>query len=105
MYHGEKVAFGVITQLVLENALREELNQVLDFCISVGLPVTMAQIGVTEPTEEKIRQVAEIACAESDTARNMPSEVNPDMIVGAIWASGRDGKGSAGSLNAKVIIL
>lgn len=93
MYHGEKVAFGVITQLVLENAPKEELNQVLDFCVSVGLPVTMAQIGVTEPTEEKIYQVAEIACAESDTARNMPFEVNPDMIVGAIWAA--DAMGSA----------
>ena len=92
MYHGEKVAFGVITQLVLENAPKEELNQVLDFCVSVGLPVTMAQIGVTEPTEEKIYQVAEIACAESDTARNMPFEVNPDMIVGAIWAADAMGR-------------
>lgn len=92
MYHDEKVAFGVITQLVLENASREELDQVLDFCVSVGLPVTMAQIGVTEPTPEKIHKVAEIACAESDTARNMPFEVDPDMIEGAIWAADAMGR-------------
>ena len=96
MYHGEKVAFGVITQLVLENAPKEELNRVLDFCVSVGLPVTMAQIGVTEPTEGKIRQVAEIACAESDTAQNMPFEVNPDMVANAIWAADAIGQTSLG---------
>ena len=87
MYHGEKVAFGVITQLVLENAPQEELNEVLDFCISVGLPVTMEQIGVTDPTEEKIFRVAEIASAPTDTAVNMPFEINADMIAAAIRAA------------------
>ena len=87
MYHGEKVAFGVITQRVLENALEEELKQVLEFCVSVGLPVTVAQIGVTEPNEEKIMKVTEIACGESDTAQNMPFEVNPEMIAGVIWTA------------------
>ena len=44
-------------------------------------------IGVTEPTEEKNCQVAEIACAESDTTRNMPFEVNSDMVANAIRAA------------------
>ena len=44
-------------------------------------------IGVTEPTEEKNCQVAEIACAESDTTRNMPFEDNPDMVANAIRAA------------------
>ena len=92
MYHGEKVAFGVITQLVLEHAPVEELNKVLDFCISVGLPVTMAQIGVTEPTQEKVMQVAEIACGETDTARNMPFEINPEMVANAIWGADAVGR-------------
>lgn len=99
MYHGEKVAFGVITQLVLEHASKEELDRVLEFCVSVGLPVTMAQIGVTEPTPEKILKVAEIACGEGDTARNMPFEVDPEMVAGAIWgadAIGRDALKRAG---------
>ena len=92
MYHGEKVAFGVITQLVLECAPKNELNEVLNFCVSVGLPVTMAEIGVTEPTEEKIMKVASIACAETDTAHNLPFEVTPEMIAGAIWAADRIGR-------------
>ncbi|MDO4478955.1 MAG: glycerol dehydrogenase [Lachnospiraceae bacterium] len=91
-YHGEKVAFGVISQLVLENAPEEELNQVLDFCIAVGLPVTMAEIGVTEPTWEKLMQVATIACGEADTARNMPFDVDPEMVANAILGADAIGR-------------
>ena len=87
MYHGEKVAFGVITQLVLENAPEEELNEVLDFCISVGLPVTLKQIGVEEFDYDKILKVAKIACAPTDTAVNMPFDIDPEMVANAIIAA------------------
>ena len=39
------MAFGTITQLVLENIPSEELQQVIDFCIECGLPVTLEQLG------------------------------------------------------------
>ena len=45
MYHGEKVAFGVLVQLVLENSPLEEIEEVLEFSTSVGLPVTFAELG------------------------------------------------------------
>jgi glycerol dehydrogenase len=90
--HGEKVAFGVITQLVLENAPQEELDDIIDFCISVGLPVTMAEIGVTEPTQEKIMRVAELACAPTDTGVNMPFAIDPDMVCNAIYAADEFGR-------------
>ena len=39
MYHGEKVAFGNHhTQLVLENIPREDLEEIILWCIEVGLP-------------------------------------------------------------------
>lgn len=90
--HGEKVAFGVITQLVLENAPQEELDDILDFCVSVGLPVTMAEIGVTEPAPEKIMHVAELACAPTDTGVNMPFTIDPEMVCNAIFAADEFGK-------------
>ena len=40
-YHGEKVAFALLCQLILENAPRETLEQVLAFHTHVGLPVTL----------------------------------------------------------------
>ncbi len=90
--HGEKVAFGVITQLVLENAPKEELDEILDFCVSVGLPVTMAEVGVTDPTPEKIMHVAELACDPNDTGVNMPFAINPEMVYNAIYAADAFGK-------------
>lgn len=87
MYHGEKVAFGTIAQLVLENIPSDELEEIIDFCIQVGLPVTLEQLGVKEITPEKIMAVAEAACAENDTLHNMPFEVTPETTYAAIMAA------------------
>lgn len=87
MYHGEKVAFGTITQLVLENVPQEELAEVIDFCIEVGLPVTWKELGVPEITEEQILAVAKAACAENDTLHNMPFEVTPEKVAAALKAA------------------
>ncbi|STU37483.1 glycerol dehydrogenase [Klebsiella pneumoniae] len=45
-YHGEKVAFGTLTQLVLENAPVDEIETVAALCHSVGLPITLAQLDI-----------------------------------------------------------
>ena len=87
MYHGEKVAFGTLVQLVLEDASKEELDVLVPFCIEVGLPVTMEQLGVKELTNQKCMDVATLACAEKDTLHNMPFEVNPTMVAHAIKAA------------------
>ena len=65
MYHGEKVAFGTIVQLVLENSPEEELYEVLDFCVRVGLPVTLGELGITEIKEEEIMAVAEATAVDT----------------------------------------
>lgn len=92
MYHGEKVAFGTITQLVLENIPAEELEDIIDWCIELGLPVTLKELGITDVTDEKLMAVAEAACAESDTLHNMPFEVTPETVCAAIRAADAYGK-------------
>ena len=87
MYHGEKVAFGTITQLVLENIPAEELEDIIDWCIELGLPVTLKELGITEVTDEKLMAVATAACAENDTLHNMPFEVTPETVCAAIKAA------------------
>ena len=87
MYHGEKVAFGTLVQLVLEDMPEEELAEIIDFCIEVGLPVTMKELGVAEVTDEKCMAVAELACADNDTLHNMPFEVTPESVAAAIKAA------------------
>ena len=92
MYHGEKVAFGTITQLVLENIPAEELQEIIDFCIELGLPVTLKELGLKEVTDEKLMAVAAAACAETDTLHNMPFEVTPESVCAAIKAADAYGR-------------
>jgi glycerol dehydrogenase len=87
MYHGEKVAFATIVQLVLEGKEQSELDEVLDFCIEVGLPVTLKELGVEEPTKEELMSVAELSCAPGETIHNMPFRVDKEMVYGAIIAA------------------
>lgn len=63
-YHGEKVAFGTLVHMVLENAPQEELDTVLGFCKSLGLPTCLKDLGVTDISEARLMPVAERACAE-----------------------------------------
>ncbi|GER67918.1 glycerol dehydrogenase [Weizmannia acidilactici] len=84
MYHGEKVAFGTLVQLILEDAPEEEIEVVVSFCLSIGLPVTLADLGVKEINEEKLRKAAELSCAEGGTIYNMPFEITPELVYAAI---------------------
>jgi glycerol dehydrogenase len=54
-WHGEKVAFGVIALLVLEGRQQQLINEVVDFCLRVGLPVTLGDIGVDAHAERSHR--------------------------------------------------
>lgn len=85
--HGEKVVFGLLTQLVLESAPKEEIETVIHFIKEVGLPLTLKDLGLDEFKEEEWRKVAEDACAEGDTMENMPHPVTPDDVYQAIIAA------------------
>lgn len=87
MYHGEKVAFGTLTQLVLENIDTDELADIIEFCIEIGLPVTLQELGIKDVSEDKIMAVATAACAETDTIHNMPFAVTPQQVYAAIMAA------------------
>lgn len=84
LYHGEKVAFGTLVQLVLENADQEEIQDVLAFCAEAGLPTTLEELGIKEIKEEQIMEVARLACSPDDTLGNMPFEVTPEDVYAAI---------------------
>lgn len=91
-FHGEKVAFGTLVQLVLENESMEEINKVLEFCESVGLPITLSDIGISEIKEEEIMNVAKLSCDVNETIHNMPFEVDCEQVYAAILAADSLGK-------------
>ena len=91
-YHGEKVAFGTLTQLVLENAPVEEIETVAALCHSVGLPITLAQLDIKGDIPTKMRLVAEAACAEGETIHNMPGGVDSDQVYAALLVADQYGQ-------------
>lgn len=89
-FHGEKVAFGTLCQLVLEDAPQEEIDEVLDFCCTLGLPVCLADLGV-EDIGDRITEVAEKACIPEESVHNMPFAVTPEMVAAAILTADKIG--------------
>lgn len=85
--HGQKVAFGTLTQLVMEGRSSAEIDQVLDFCLAVGLPVCLDDLGIHHPTREEIRKVAEATTAPGETIHATWFEVTADKVEAAIWTA------------------
>ena len=85
--HGEKVAFGVLAQLVLEGRSSCDIKEVQDFCFSVGLPLCLEDLDIVNPAPEDIRQVAAAAVAEGETIHATWFSVAADMVEAAIWAA------------------
>lgn len=57
--HGEKVAFGLTTQLCLDDDVDpEERLEVIDYMIEMGLPVTFAEIGMDKCSHEELMAAA-----------------------------------------------
>lgn len=82
--HGEKVSFGLIVQLVVEGRPAEELAQVIDFCRSVGLPTTLAEIGLADADDATIAMIAAATVAPQETAHNEPFPVTAELIAAGI---------------------
>src|SRR5262249_30616599 len=83
-FHGEKVAFGTLVQLVMEGKPKAIIEEVLQFSTVVGLPVTLGEIGLAGPSPETLEKVELRATAEGETIHNEPFEVRPDMVADSI---------------------
>ena len=91
-YHGEKVAFGTLVQLILENAPREELNTYCKLCSQMKLPFTLAHLGIIENIESKAMIVAKAATQDGETIHNMPFKVTAELVYSAILAADQYGR-------------
>ena len=80
--HGCCVAFGTLVQLVLEGVPKAEFDEVQQFCMEVGLPVTLEEIGVTTP--EQIKTISQNACVPGETIHNLAGDVQPCEMYDAI---------------------
>ena len=91
-FHGEKVAFGALVQLILEGKPRCPVDRVLEFAAEVGLPMTLAEVGLGEMTGEMLNRIATRSTAIGETIHNEPFEVRPEMVSDAIHAADATGR-------------
>lgn len=85
--HGEKVAFGLLTQLMLESQPRTVIDEVLAFSTSVGLPTSFADIGIPNPSQDLLQIIAQRATVPGETIHNEPMLVTPQLVMEAMRAA------------------
>lgn len=86
-YHGEKVAFGVLAGLQLTDAPPEESARVFAFCEDVGLPTTLADIGLGKVDHKELMRVADKACAPGEYIHHEAGTITPDNVLQAMLAA------------------
>jgi glycerol dehydrogenase len=97
LMHGEKVAFGLVAQLMLESQPQPLVDEVLAFANDVGLPTTFAEIGIANPGEELLERIAERATIPGETIHNEPMAVTPRLVIEAMRNADSVGKAFHGS--------
>lgn len=85
--HGEEVAFGLLVQLILENRSHDFMDDIFRFYRSIGLPCTLADLGLKNPTPQHLRIIAERSCAEGSHMHKMVAYVDERCLIDAILAA------------------
>ncbi|MFZ5974882.1 MAG: glycerol dehydrogenase [Bacillota bacterium] len=90
LFHGEKVAFGTLVGLELYDDLGIK-DEVYDFCIDVGLPVTFEELHIPNVTDAELREVAESAYKYNFMSHE-PVELSTEIVLEAIKKTDKVGR-------------
>lgn len=82
--HGEKVNIGTLTQLVLEGADTDDIEDFIIFTTQVGLPNTLTEVGLSPQHTAELRAVAEAATVPDETIHAMPFPVSAETVFDAL---------------------
>jgi glycerol dehydrogenase-like iron-containing ADH family enzyme len=89
-WHGEKVAFGILTQLTLEGR-PEDAEAMARFFVSIGVPVTLEGLGYFL-SDAELDAVAAHVCRPESTAHHLPTPVTPETVKAAMITADRLGR-------------
>ncbi len=88
--HGEKVAYGILVQLRLEEMLQNNQlaatarQQLLKFYGEIGLPQTLDSLGLGDISLTELQRAAEIACNPNSDIHRLPFKVVPEQLMAAM---------------------
>ncbi|MCD2256891.1 glycerol dehydrogenase [Lactobacillus sp. CC-MHH1034] len=84
--HGEKVAYGTLTQLILENKPKSTLDKFIRFYRALKLPTTLADMKLADASYDDLLKVGKLATQEGETIHEMPFAVTADDVASALIA-------------------
>ena len=84
--HGEKVAYGTLTQLFLENRSREEIDRYIDFYQAIGMPTTLKEMHLDTASPDDFLKVGRQATMAGETIHQMPFVISPEDVAAALVA-------------------
>ncbi|MBH8573261.1 iron-containing alcohol dehydrogenase family protein [Nostocaceae cyanobacterium CENA369] len=88
--HGEKVAYGILVQLRLEETIQGNQlaatarQQLLKFYAEIGLPQKLADLGLGNITLSELQTAAEIALAPNSDIHRLPFKVALEQLMAAM---------------------
>ncbi|MBP0016697.1 MAG: iron-containing alcohol dehydrogenase family protein [Cyanobacteria bacterium SBLK] len=88
--HGEKVAYGILVQLRLEEMVQGNQlavtarQQLLKFYQDIGLPKTLEDLGLNNISLAALRYGAEVACNPQSDIHRLPFIVTPEQLMAAM---------------------
>ncbi|HGF0432939.1 TPA: glycerol dehydrogenase [Streptococcus agalactiae] len=82
--HGEKVAYGTLTQLFLENRPKEEIDRYINLYQAIGMPTTLAELHLGDATYEELLKVGQQATIEGETIHEMPFKISAEDVAAAL---------------------
>lgn len=86
MTHGQKVAYGILVQLVLEGVPETELMRYVDLFKALDLPTTLKELHLEDVSFEDLVKVGEIATSKDETLVNMDPSISAEEVANAILA-------------------
>jgi glycerol dehydrogenase len=107
--HGEKVAYGILVQLRLEEMLQgnqlaaSARQQLLKFYTEIGLPKTLDDLNLGNITLAELRQAAEIACNPNSDIHRLPFKVVPEQLMAAMVSTTTPVEGSRSPVNLATV--
>jgi glycerol dehydrogenase len=97
LMHGEKVGFGVISQLCLdEDKPFAEIRQIVDFEIAIGLPVTFADLNLAGIARDRLKIIGDLCVSQGSLCESHPFEVTSESVVDAMIAADALGRSLKG---------
>jgi glycerol dehydrogenase-like iron-containing ADH family enzyme len=88
--HGEKVAYGILVQLRLEELIQSSQlaiaarRQLIQFYEKIGLPLTLKDLDLGTVTLAALEEAAQVACAPQSDIHRLPFEVDPAQLMAAM---------------------